>query len=650
MEDHEEGESLRLTALNISLESPQARRARHRALWRKAVFKVKMDRVIKATSDEILIYGTQNELLDQNMLYKTNIDELVELKSKKLEKFRVSKKKKTKRCLMQPEGGFRQVWDLVMLVILMYTALVVPFRVAFFTEVFWDAWTVCDFLLDGLFLTDVLLTFITVQVQEDGQRINDRKVIACSYLKSWFWIDLLACIPFSLLDYFSSELPIKRGYNTLLRLLRLPRLYKLFRLARILKALKRTAYSSLSERIQEFIQMNSRLWKLIKFLISVFLCVHIMACFWFFSARIDSFEPETWVVRYGFVDDGIWSQYLTSTYWTVTTVVTVGYGDISAGTNKEMMLAIAWMVIGVGFYSFTISSLASFLTAVDGREAVLSAKLAAIQEFANETDIPDATRLKVRNAIRYNTVKRGTVWSDQNSLFAELPKSLRYEVVTTMYGGIYRLFPFFSKRDAAFTSFVMPRLRPLKLASDEYLYHEGDYADEVYFISSGRVNFVLTGSEIAYKSFLRGSYIGEEEVLLQVHRRDNVQCFGETELLVLSQQDFLLTLEEFPSEARDIRHLAKERQKKNRESRQETEQLLALKQQQGSLSSLAGQRRMKTLFETDEDSEDEESLSIRLATARASLKSTNDTLYKLTSQTAELQAALSTLLAAKGLS
>lgn len=609
-----------------------------------------MDRAIKATSDEILIYGTQNELLDQNMLYKTNIDELVELKSKKLEKFRVAKKGRRKRCLLQPEGWFRQLWDLIVLVILMYTALVVPFRVAFFSEVFWDGWTVCDFVLDGLFLTDVLLTFITVQVHDDGQRISDRAVIACSYLKSWFWMDLLACIPFSLLDYYSSQLPIKHGYNTMLRLLRLPRLYKLFRLARILKALKRTAYSSASDRIQEFIQMNSRLWKLLKFLSSVFLCVHLAACFWFFTARLDNFEPETWVVRYDYINDSVWSQYLTSIYWTVTTVVTVGYGDISAGTNKEMIMAIAWMVIGVGFYSFTIGSLASFLTTVDGREAVLSAKLAAIQEFANETEIPNATRMKLRNAIRYNTIKRGTVWSDQNSLFAELPKSLRYEVVTTMYGGIYRLFPFFSKRDAAFTAFVMPRLKPLKLASEEYLYHEGEYADEVYFISSGRVNFVLKGSEIAYKSFLRGSYIGEEEVLMQVHRRDNVQCFGETELLVLSQADFTLTLEEFPSEARDIRRLAKERLKKNRESRQETEQLLVLKQQQGSLSDLAGKRRMRTLVDLEEDDEDEENLAARLSAARKSLKSTNDTLNQLSSQAAEIQAALSALLTAKGIS
>ena len=218
-----------------------------------------MDRVIQKTSEEILIYGTQNELLDQNMLYKTNIDELVELKSRKQERFRATKiVKRKKRCLLQPEGTFRRVWNFVVLMMLIYTALVMPFRLAFALEVFWDGWTISEFVIDGLFLIDVILNFITVQTDEEGQPITDRWVISCNYLKSWFFIDLVACVPFSILDYYSDQLNVRKSYNSLLRLLRLPRLNKLFRLARILKALKNTAYSSASERFQEFVQMNSR--------------------------------------------------------------------------------------------------------------------------------------------------------------------------------------------------------------------------------------------------------------------------------------------------------------------------------------------------------------------------------------------------------
>ena len=53
------------------------KRERYKSLWRKAVFKTKIERALKKVSDEILVYGTTNELLDQNMLYRPNIDELI---------------------------------------------------------------------------------------------------------------------------------------------------------------------------------------------------------------------------------------------------------------------------------------------------------------------------------------------------------------------------------------------------------------------------------------------------------------------------------------------------------------------------------------------------------------------------------------------
>jgi hypothetical protein len=60
------------------------------------------------------------------------------------------------------------------------------------------------------------------------------------------------------------------------------------------------------------------------------MCIHIAACFWFLTARIDSFSPDTWVVRNDFHDETIIIKYLASIYWSVATVLTVGYGDIHA--------------------------------------------------------------------------------------------------------------------------------------------------------------------------------------------------------------------------------------------------------------------------------------------------------------------------------
>ena len=90
--------------------------------------------------------------------------------------------------------------------------------------------------------------------------------------------------------------------------------------------------------------------------------VHIIACMWFFTAKLSNFNPDTWVARFGMVDAGNSVLYLASIYWAFTTLTTVGYGDINSYTVTEQIVAIIWMCFGVAFYSFTIGNLTSLVS------------------------------------------------------------------------------------------------------------------------------------------------------------------------------------------------------------------------------------------------------------------------------------------------
>lgn len=57
--------------------------------------------------------------------------------------------------------------------------------------------------------------------------------------------------------------------------------------------------------------------------------------------------------------------YITSFYFTVTTIVTVGYGDIVAVNSFERSVAILLMLIGVISFSFATGSLSSILSNYD---------------------------------------------------------------------------------------------------------------------------------------------------------------------------------------------------------------------------------------------------------------------------------------------
>ena len=644
---------LRLRKYTKKTLTPVSTPRSYREVWRRALFKIKAQKALKKVNEDILVYGTNNELTDMNMQYKTNIDQLIEMKSRKNERFRkltfdnyISQPSSSSH-LITPNSRFKKAWDLLLALILLYTALVMPFRLAFYDTIFWDTWTIVDFIIDGLFFVDVVVNFFCVTVNPDGSLETNHKKIVFGYLKGWFWLDISACMPFSLLDMLQpSSNASNTRYNSLLRLARLPRLYKLFRITRIIKAFRNYRASNFIEKIQDFLQINSRLYKLVKFLASVFVCVHLIGCLWYFTARMDDLQPETWVVRTGHQDDDVWTIYLFAIYWAITTCVTVGYGDITPRTELEMIVAMIWMLAGVGFYSFTVGSLSSFLTSIDTRESILASKMAAIQEFAHEAGISNECKFKIRSAIKYNTYKTGNVWQDKHSLFNELPKSLRYDVAVTMYNGIAGSVPMLAGKDPAFIIFVLPLFRPMKLGDGEYVYKEGDHADEVYLIAQGRVNLIIKSNGVVYKSFLRGSLIGDVEVLKQTRRLSTAVCLGVCEFLVLMDKDMTELMREFPAEGRLLTSIAKEKARRIRQAYLETMELLKLKATYGTVEALAGQDRVLEVQDEQEQEEEEtaQKLGKRLDKVETELSTSKSRITSLTHTVRSMQSNLQTIL------
>jgi hyperpolarization activated cyclic nucleotide-gated potassium channel 2 len=79
--------------------------------------------------------------------------------------------------------------------------------------------------------------------------------------------------------------------------------------------------------------------------------------------------------------------YVTAFYFTVTTLVTVGYGDITAYSFEEKVFAIFLMLLGVVSFSFATGTIASIITSYDSQEAVLKEKIATLNDMQIEYDV-----------------------------------------------------------------------------------------------------------------------------------------------------------------------------------------------------------------------------------------------------------------------
>ena len=100
------------------------------------------------------------------------------------------------------------------------------------------------------------------------------------------------------------------------------------------------------------------------FMFFAFFCLtaHVIACLWLIAAKFDSHE-DSWLKA---VTDMSSSElYLTSFYFTITTITTVGYGDWSASTFTEKIVAIIIMFIGVIAFSFASGTLTNYIQQQD---------------------------------------------------------------------------------------------------------------------------------------------------------------------------------------------------------------------------------------------------------------------------------------------
>jgi len=61
---------------------------------------------------------------------------------------------------------------------------------------------VVDSIVDVVFFLDIVLNFHTTFVSHTGEVISDPKLIRINYLKSWFLIDLLSCLPYDIFNAF----------------------------------------------------------------------------------------------------------------------------------------------------------------------------------------------------------------------------------------------------------------------------------------------------------------------------------------------------------------------------------------------------------------------------------------------------------------
>eukprot|EP01084_Bolivina_argentea_P053394 98006_1 len=174
--------------------------------------------------------------------------------------------------ILHPVGPFRSVWDMFVMLLLVYTSIEIPYIMSFGQS---DLTLYFGLCVDSFLLIDILFNFHTAFFDKyDRLRlVTNKKSICKHYLTTWFLIDFITCIPFELIPAETES-----GFTEYIKVLRVFRLFRIIKILRFIKML-RIFDSFMKQFVIREVLVFMRLFKII---CGMLLSAHFAACLWFY--------------------------------------------------------------------------------------------------------------------------------------------------------------------------------------------------------------------------------------------------------------------------------------------------------------------------------------------------------------------------------
>nr|XP_025855337.1 potassium voltage-gated channel subfamily H member 6 isoform X3 [Vulpes vulpes] len=388
---------------------------------------------------------------------------------------------------------FKAVWDWLILLLVIYTAIFTPYSAAFLLSdqdesqrvdcgYTCSPLTVVDLIVDIMFVVDIVINFRTTYVNTNDEVVSHPRRIAVHYFKGWFLIDMVAAIPFDLLIFRTGS----DETTTLIGLLKTARLLRLVRVAR-----KLDRYSEYGAAV------------LFLLMCTFALIAHWLACIWYAIGNVERpyLEPKIgWLdslgaqlgKRYNGSDPAsgpsVQDKYVTALYFTFSSLTSVGFGNVSPNTNSEKVFSICVMLIGSLMYASIFGNVSAIIQRLYSGTARYHTQMLRVKEFIRFHQIPNPLRQRLEEYFQH-------AWSytngiDMNAVLKGFPECLQADICLHLHRALLQHCPAFRGASKGCLRALAVKFKTTHAPPGDTLVHLGDVLSTLYFISRGSIEIL----------------------------------------------------------------------------------------------------------------------------------------------------------------
>ena len=337
--------------------------------------------------------------------------------------------------------------------------------------------------IDFIYIIDLISGFFRGYYNFEEFLVRNNIDIVLNYLRGWFLFDFIEAIPFYTFFSFNED---KCSLNKIhyLSTFDLHNFRNAFLIIKTLKIFKLFSDNKALIALIDLLNTNDFFnnWNGVFFTLLVCLSlIHFCSCVFIYLGKV--FQPG-WIVVQNIQDNDFIYIYVAAIYYLMTTLTTVGYGDIAVITTYERFYQIILLIVGTCAYSWILTFISNYIKKMNEQYIDFENKVKILGDI--RISYPLLSNELYEKVIRYLKYNKAENKFNIDYILDSLPLSLKNNLIIDMYKPIIKNFQFFkSFQNSDFFVKIVTSLKPVLSVKDDILIQEGDVIEDIIFIKKG---------------------------------------------------------------------------------------------------------------------------------------------------------------------